>query len=176
MKQSPLLRISARNGAIAGILSVVLAIVLYYLGRHPILIAPYLDFRIFLFGTFIFFTLKEFRDYHQGGELYFWQGIIGAGIVVFIASAIASIGIHIFGSINKGFVDQYVQQTIAYLKTFPKEEIQRIGKELYERNLESLPTTDIANLSLKYFFQGMFIGFFVSIILSVILRKQPKTT
>ncbi len=53
---------------------------------------PYLDFRVFLFGIFVSFTLKEFRDVHQRGELYFWQGIIGSGIVVLTASAIAALG------------------------------------------------------------------------------------
>jgi len=174
MRQSPLLKISARNGAIAGILSIILGIVLFYIGRHPLLVAPYLDFRIFLFGIFIFFTLKEFRDVHQGGELYFWQGIIGAGIVVFIASTLAAVGLHVFAMVEPDFVSEYVAKTIEYLKTFPEEEVKRIGKELFERNLAELPTTNAISLSGKYFFQGMFIGFFVSVILSVILRKQPK--
>lgn len=175
MTRFPLLKISARNGAIAGLLSIGLLIALYYLGRHPFLIAPYLDFRIFLFGSFIFFTLREFRDVYQNGELYFWQGIISAGIVVLVSNTITSLGLHMFGTMEKDFVADYIRLYTEYLKTFPKEDIERIGKELYERNLADLPTTDIANLSGKYFLQGMVIGFFVSIILSVILRKQPKT-
>jgi len=174
MIRSPLFKISARNGAVAGILSLVLAIILFYLGRHPLLVAPYLDFRLFLFGIFIFFTLKEFRDAYQGGELYFWQGIIGAGIVVFIGNAIAAFGLYIFGTLDSSFLALFIKQTTDYFHSFPKEEIERIGKESFERNLAALPATDIASLSGTYFIHGIFIGFFVSIILSVILRKQPK--
>jgi hypothetical protein len=61
-----------------------------------------------------------------------------------------------------------------YLKTFPKEDIERIGKDVYERNLNDLPETNIRKLVETYFAQGIAIGFFVNIILSVILRRQPK--
>ena len=66
-----LLRISARYGVVGGVLAFVLLLIMYYLGRHPLVTSPFFDFRILLFGIFIFFTLKEFRDYEQGGVLYF---------------------------------------------------------------------------------------------------------
>ncbi len=174
MNRSPLLKISIRYGLVAGLLTFILLVVLYYIGTHPLLIAPYLDFRILLFGIFIFFALKEVRDYYQHGELYFWQGMIGAGIVVLLADVIASIGVTIFGSIETEFIASYVKEMIQYLNTFSKEDIERIGKEVFERNLEQLPTTNISVLAVTYFVQGLSIGFFVSIILSVILRRQPK--
>ena len=118
--------------------------------------------------------MKEVRDYYQNGELYFWQGMIGAGIVVLVADVIASIGLTIFGSIEKEFIASYVKEMIQYLNTFSKEDVERIGKEVFERNLKQLPTTNISVLAVTYFVQGLSKGFFVSIILSVILRRQPK--
>ena len=174
MKRAPLLSVSLRYGAVCGILSFLLMMTTYYIGRHPLMISPFLDFRILLFGVFIFFTLKEFRDYYQEGVLYFWQGIIGSFLMVVTSTIIAAIGLQIFGSMVKKFVPSYVEQMTVYLKTFPKEDIERIGKDVYERNLELLPATNISVLAFTYFIQGLVIGLFVSIILSVILRKQPK--
>lgn len=174
MKRSPLLSVSLRYGAVCGVLALVLLVVTYYIGRHPLMISPYFDFRILLFGVFIFFTLKEVRDYYQEGVLYFWQGLIGSVLVVVVATIIAAIGLQIFGNLEKGFVTSYVVEMTAYLKTFPKEDIDRIGKEVYDRNLEQLPATNSSILAFTYFMQGLVIGFFVSIILSAILRKQPK--
>ncbi|HZB13783.1 MAG TPA: hypothetical protein VE467_12175, partial [Chryseolinea sp.] len=57
-------KVSTRYGAAAGILAFILLLVMYYVGRHPLLTSPFLDFRILLFGIFIFFTLKELRDYY----------------------------------------------------------------------------------------------------------------
>lgn len=174
MKRSPLLSVSIRYGVVAGILTFILMAAMYYLGRHPLLIAPYLDFRILLFGVFIFFTLKEFRDYHQGEVLYFWQGLIGGGLVVIIASIISALGFYLFGSWQETFVSDYVRLFTEYLKTFSPEAIEGIGKDVYESNLKALPATNILELAKTYFRQGIVIGFFVNIILSVILRKQPK--
>ena len=81
-------KISVRYGAAAGILAFILLLVMYYLGPHPLLTSPFLDFRILLFGIFIFFTLKEFRDYYHDGILYFWQAMLGGWTVVLVATIV----------------------------------------------------------------------------------------
>lgn len=174
MKRSPIISVCSRYGLVAGILALLLLIATYYLGRNPLLVSPFLDFRILLYGIFIFFSLKEVRDYYQEGVLYFWQGILGTALLVLVASAVSSLGLIAFGTLEPELVTSYVEQMTEYLKSFPKEDIERIGKEVYDRNLNQLPTTNISNLAITYFAQGLVIGFFVSIILSVILRRQPK--
>ncbi len=174
MNWSTLFKISARYGAVAGILAFILLIVSYYLGRHPMLTSPLLDFRILLFSIFIFFALREFRDFAQEGILSFAQGMMGALTVVFVSSLITSIALVIFGIWENGFVAMFIAQSTEYLKTFPKEDIEHIGKEMYERNLNALPATTISDLAKIHFVHGSIIGFFVSIIVSVILRRQPK--
>ncbi len=178
MKGSPLLRVSIRNGLVAGLLATIVLVILYYVGRHPFLIAPFFDFRILLFGIFIFFTLKEFRDYHQQGLLYFWQGLFSSFVVVVVASTVAGLGLWVFGTLESNFVSDYVREMTVYLQKFTDEDLARarIGKETYERNLAQLPATNISTLVITHFAQGMMIGFFISLILSVILRKtnQPQ--
>ncbi len=175
MKWPLLLKISARYGSVSGVLAFILLVISYYLGRHPMLVSPLLDFRILLFGIFIFFALREFRDYAQEGFLSFAQGMFGALVVVFVSSIITSTLLIAFGKWEDGFVAMFIAQSLDYLKTFPKEDIERIGKEIYQRNLDALPATNIVTLASTYFVQGSVIGFFVSIIVSVILRRQPKT-
>jgi hypothetical protein len=169
-----LLRISARYGTAGGILAFILLVVMYYLGPHPLLVSPFLDFRILLFGIFVFFTLKEYRDFHQEGALFFWQGMLGGLFVISVATVITSSLLWLFGSWKDEFVVSYITQITTYLKSFPKEDIDRIGKDIYERNLKALPATNIVDLTQTYFAQGIIIGFFVNVILSVILRRQPN--
>lgn len=173
---SPLLNVCVRHGLIAGILNVVLLVVTFYVGRHPLMIAPYMDFRIVLFGTFVFFALREFRDTRNLGTLYFFQGMIGSYTVVFIAAVVASLGLMLFAALEKDFVTYYIEVMTAYLEGFSREDIEVVGREVYERNISLLPSTNSWMLAISYFGQGILIGLFVSIILSVILRKQPKTT
>jgi hypothetical protein len=158
-----------------GFLAFVLLVIMYYMGRHPLVVSPFLDFRILLMGVFIFFALKEFRDYDQDGVLYFSQAMLGGLVVIFTLSALASLLVFVFGYFESDFVKEYISRVTEYLRSFSKEDIDRIGKDIYNRNLAALPATNILTLAMTYFIHGLVIGFFVNIILSVILRRQPKT-
>jgi uncharacterized membrane-anchored protein YitT (DUF2179 family) len=173
-KRSPLISIGLLWGALAGTLTIVLVIAMYYIGRHPLMVSPFMDFRILLLGVCVFFSLKEFRDGHQQGGLFFWQGMVGSFIMVVVAATIASILLLAFCSFESSFIPSYVEAMTEYLKTFPPEDIARIGKDVYQRNLDQLPATNSKQIASLYFMQSLMIGFFVSIILSVILRKEPK--
>ena len=172
---SPLFTVPAKYGAIAGVLGAGLTLGLYAMGRHPLVIPVYMDFRIFLFIIFIFFTLKELRDFHQGGVLFFWQGLFGSLLFTSIFALLAAAVIWTFASASPNFISSYVTQKIAEVKAFPPDIIEKIGKDVYERNLSLLPTTNALDLAILYFTQSLMISFFISIILSVILRRQPKT-
>jgi hypothetical protein len=173
--KSSLFKISSRYGALAGVLVPVFFMLLFYLGRNPFLVAPFLDFRIFLFGIFIFFAMKEFRDYHQGGLFYFWQGLFSGFIVVVFSSLIGALGLWVFGRLEPRFLTSYIEGRMAYYKTFAPEDIERVGKEAFERNLLETPNTDITGLVMTHFVQGMVLGFFVTLVLSVVVRRTDQT-
>lgn len=170
----PIVKVPAVNGLIAGVLGAILNILLFYFGKHPLLIPPYFDYRIILMGIFIFFTLKEFRDNYQDGILYFWQGLIGSFLFTTAFGLTAALIIYVFALMEPKFLEEYIRLFTEFLKAWPPEEIERLGKNAYERNLEQLPATNAFDLALQYFLQSYAIGFFISIILSVILRRQPK--
>lgn len=173
-KPSPLFTIAVRYGAIAAVLSIALNIAMFYMNRHPVMISPYLDFRIFLYGIFIFFSLKEYRDFHNEGALHFFQGMFGSFVLVATAGVLGSILYRIFGAFETNFIPEYVRLMTEYLKSAPEDEVARVGKETIERNLQALPSTNMGQIATLYLVQSFGIGLFVSIIMSVILRKQPK--
>lgn len=170
----PVVRVSLRYAAIAGVLGFVLAIILYYIGRHPLLINPAFDFRFAVFVVFMYFILKELRDDHFGGLLFLWQGMAACGIFVIAYGIIVSVLMWIFTKYVPGFVAEYVELITNQLRSYPPETIEQIGKERYEQGLQQLPMTTGGDLASMYFRNGLFIGFFVGIILSVILRRQPQ--
>jgi hypothetical protein len=171
---SPLIAITSRNGAIAGIIATSMLLVLYAINKHPFLVPVYADFRIFLFGIFILFSLKEFRDRHNKGVLYFWQGMIGSYVFIAAFSLLAAIGIVVISRLQPNFIAEYVRLFTEQAQADSKEAILQIGKENFERNLQALQTTNGPERALVYFLQSLWIGFFISIIISIILRKQPK--
>jgi hypothetical protein len=175
VKMKPLINVPLRYGVLAGVIGSALLVGLYYMDRHPFLIPVFIDFRIFLFGVFIFFTLQEIRDYHQQGILYFWQGLSGSFLFTVAYAVISALLLVLFIAAVPRFLETYVSLSIEQLEKMPADVIDRIGKDAYTRNLELLPATSISDLAFLYIVQSFLISLFVSIILSVILRRQAKT-
>jgi Protein of unknown function (DUF4199) len=168
--------IQLRYAGVASVLGIALILVFFAVHKHPFLIPVFFDFRIVLFAVFLFVSLREFRDLSNDGVLYFWQGMIGSFVFVVEYAVVVAIAIMVIGSVNHSFVTEYVDQFSAQARAFPQEVIaERIGKEAFEQNLKALKSTTIGDLALLYFVQCLMIGCFVSIILSVILRRSPKT-
>lgn len=167
--------VALRQGLIAGLLGFVFLLGLFFMGRHPMLISPVFDFRIILFGVFFFFTLREIRDAHRGGILYFWEAMIACFMITVSYAMLSGLGFYAFGTLNDNFVPEYIRVMTEHLKGISPEDIQRIGKDSFERNLSALPSTNAGDLAVLYFWQCFPIGLFISIILSVIVRRQPKT-
>jgi hypothetical protein len=88
---------------------------------------------------------------------------------------IASIGIVLFCQYNPDFITSFVNAQLENLKDIPQEDIDKFGKEEFERSLAAISSIDAVQLAVTYFGHGIMIGLFISVILSAILRKQPKT-
>jgi hypothetical protein len=132
------------------------------------------DFRIILLGVFLFFSLRELRDLHRGGILYFWEGLIASSIFVSTFAILVSTAMYVFAIIVPEVLQLYIKEMLDLAKSYPQEAIDQIGKDVYARNLLAIPATNVFDMSLKYFGQSLIIGTFISIILSVVLRRQPK--
>jgi hypothetical protein len=167
--------LSVRNGLIAGVLGFFLLLALYYMGKHPFLFPIYFDFRLILLSVFIVMTLKEFRDDDQEGILYFGQAMIGSFLFTLVFALITSLLIWAFCFIVPEFLSTYIQTATQQLRSIEPAVIEQLGKDAYERNLNKLPATQGRDLAVDYFGKTFIISLFISIIISVILRRQPKT-
>lgn len=170
-----LLWLSVRNGLIAGVLGFSLLVALYYMGKHPFLFPIYFDFRLILLAVFMVMTLKEFRDDFQEGILYFGQAMMSSFVFTAVFALVASLLIWLFCMIVPEFLTSYITTATEQLKTIQPAIIEQLGKEAYERNLNQLPATHGSDLAVDYLGKTFIISFFISIIISVILRRQPKT-
>jgi len=170
-----LLFISVRNGLIAGVLGFIFLLALYYMGKHHFLFPIYFDFRIILFVVFMVMGLKELRDDHQDGELSFGQGMVSNLVFTIIFATITATLIWMLCAIEPLFLSDYIKTAMAQMESIAPAVIEQLGKEGYERNLNGLPATNGSDLALDYFAKSFIVSFFLSIIISVILRRQPKT-
>lgn len=170
----PIAKVPLKFGITGGLLAGLIMIMLYYIDRHPFLIQPMYDFRILLFAVFIFFSVKEFRDYHQAGELYFWQAMAIGIICYVIIGFIGGIILMLFGNIVPAFVTDYIGMAMEQLQADRETMVNAVGEEAYQNALERLPQTSIYQMAGDYLIKSMVIGFFLTIIISVVLRRQPN--
>jgi hypothetical protein len=173
--RNPLLKIPFRYGLIGGAIGCIVIAALYYMGRHPFLLPLIFDFRIVIFAVFIFFSLKELRDNHLEGTLYFWQGMAGSYVFIITSALVGAVFSWCFATWNQKFLPSYVQKLQQQMVDFKDQIITSVGADAYHQQLAKLPLTTALDMAGDYLLKSLIIGLFLAIIMSVILRKQPKT-
>lgn len=175
-KIPPILQVPLKFGAAASLLIIILLVFLYYIGKHPLLIPIFVDFRLLLLPIFIFLSIKEFRDYKNEKILQFWQGMFIGLVCYIVIGLLAGICIYIFSEIMEPeFLRDFIRISTQQLTENKEQFLEAIGPEAYNSALEKLPLTTSIDLAKDYFLKTIVIGVFFTIIISVILRKQPKT-
>ena len=172
---SPIYKVSIKYGAIAAILSIALFLILYYAGKNPLLIPAFLDFRILLFPIFLVFSIRDFKENFNKGILHFWQGFSIGVLVIGLIALLMALFILIFGSwIEPGFVSGFIQTSIEQIESAREKISTAIGEEELTKVLDILPSTTLYDLALDYFLKSLPYGLFLTIIISLILRKKPN--
>ena len=175
----PLITVPLKYALVASLLAVILLIILFTTGRHPLLIPIFYDYRILLFAVFIFFTLKEFKDYHGQGILHFWQGLL-AGIMFYLSlGLLVGIFINVYGHLQPDFLTGYIEGIIKGLELnreqLTSQHTITITPEELDRQISLMKATKPHQMALDYFIKSCLIGFFLSILLAVILRRTDRS-
>ena len=139
------------------------------------LIPAFLDFRILLFPIFLVFSIRDFKENHNNGLLHFWQGFSIGILVICIIAIIMSLFILAFGSwIEPDFVENFIQSSIDQIESVKSKLITAIGEEEITKVLEILPSTTLFDLAFDYLLKSLPYGLFLTIIISLILRKKSN--
>jgi hypothetical protein len=174
IKKSPLIQIPLKYAVVGAALACILLAMLFFNDRHPFFIPVVYDFRLLLIPLFVFFAIKEYRDYAHGGALHFWEGML-IGIIVYLGIGVfVGVFLAFFGHYHPPFLEEYIRLAVEQLQGHREEFINSISEETYNSTLENLPLTTIGDLAMDYLLKCIPIGLFSTIIISVILRKQTK--
>jgi hypothetical protein len=139
------------------------------------MIPPILDFRILLYPIILVFAIREFKENKNEGTLHFWQGMTIGLIAVVTGAFIMMIFILLFGGlVQPGIVTEYIHQMTAQIHSLNEEVRESVGSKTIEKTLELLVTTNIFDLAIDYFIKSLPYGVFLTIIISLILRKKNQ--
>lgn len=153
--------------------------ILYKAGKHPSLLPPYLDSRVVVFIIFIFFAIREYRDYHNGGYLHMWEGLTIGFFVYATVGVTGYIYILVIDSVDPAFIESYRDMAIAGLHNMKEELVHgpqsvTMSESEFNEHLNKLKVTSAGDLATDYLIKSGVIGFFIPLIYTVFLRKVNR--
>ena len=176
--KNKLVALPLKYGSVGGIAVMVLFLVLYFFGNNPLLITNMVEIFAYvlvlalIMGLFILFALKEFRDVHNNGEFHFWQGMTGGMICYLIISAVSAIFILVMTVIiDPDLTTNYIEARIELMEEKQNAMTERIGEERYLQVKSDIQQTTPSRLAWDDFLKKSFLGLFLTIVISIILRK-----
>ena len=172
-KNNPLLFVPIRYSIYGSIINIAAILLLFYFGRHPLLLSPLFDARLPLYLIFILFSMKTYRDQYNGGIMHFWQAMT-VGIVNYMSMAlIVSLFIQVFAGIDSThFLDTYISLASDQMITNKEAFVETIGLSTFEATLKQLPTTTALHLAADFLLKSMPVGLFLTVILAVFMRRK----
>ncbi len=169
-----MIKSSIKYSLLCGIFLFALFYVSIKFGSNPLLDIRHFIFDAGVFLLFIFFAGKEFKDFKNGGYLHFWQGI-SIGLIVFIPAVILfSFSFYVIFQLNPELIEGYRAGAKVFLESKKEVFLEEFTQEQLNEQLNAIDNVSVGQLVLNTFWKKLFAGFFVTPVVSIILRKKPK--
>ncbi len=171
--RNQLIVVPLRFGSIAGLLTVGLFLALYFLDANPLIEARIVD--LVLIPLFLFFGLKDFRDYRNGGIMHYWQGMTVGVILYLLMACVSSLWIVTFLElVDPQLLADYISNRQELLEGSKAQVIDQMGEQTYLESRAELQRITAFDLAIDDFLKKSIIGLMLTIMISIILRKRPK--
>lgn len=169
-----MVKVSLKYAVICSIFLIIIYHVSDYFGINPLMNLAHLIFDIVMFGLFIFFAVKEFKTDQENEILHFWQGMT-IGFNVYISSTII-FGLYLvaYFQIEPNVLSEYKEAALAFLMEKKDVYVEKMGQDTFQEQIESLEIVTNSDLLLSATLKKILAGFFITPVISIILRKQPR--
>ncbi|MBN3522194.1 DUF4199 domain-containing protein [Algoriphagus lutimaris] len=159
-------------GVLGGVLGVISFITLSFFNEDPTTLN--LIFGYVIVPISIYLALRYFKDYSNHGYISFAEGM-SVGFVAYMIIAILSfIGIYLILSFDPTLFELIKSSKIDTLVTSKETIVSQVGDNSYKATLESVKAMKISDVALNDAIWKIVPGLFFTIIISIILRKNPN--
>lgn len=169
-----MLKVSIKYALICGVFLTIIYHVSYYLGSNPLIDISHLIFDVILFGLFIFFAEKEFKSYQSGGAFHFWQGMSIGFMIYTIATVLFGLALWVYLILSPDAVINYQEAATNFLNERAETYQNEFGADVLADQISAIQKITISDLVLSSSFKKLLAGFFVTPVISIILRNQRK--
>lgn len=159
-------------GGISGALSILAFITLSFLYSDPTNLN--LVFGYVITPIAIFLAIKFFKEYGNNGYLSFAEGM-SVGFVAYMLEAIVSlVGIWLVLIIQPDLFERINNSKLEVLMSSKESIIAQVGQSSFDFTLESIKNMVPWDIALNDALWKIIPGLFFTIIISIILRKNPN--
>lgn len=139
------------------------------MGKDPVGFTEIFGYMII--PIFVFLGIKNFRDNMNGGELGFGQGMTTGFFVYSILALISAIGIFIILRLDPALFEDFKSSNLILLEESKEVLIEQLDKKAYENTLNNISNMTVLDVAINDFLRKIFPGLFVTIIISIILKR-----
>jgi hypothetical protein len=169
-----MLKISIKYGFICSVFLIIIFHVSDYFGINPLMNVVHLIFDLMIFGIFIFFGTKELKMSQEDEILHFWQGMTMGFNTYFVATTVFSLYLIIYFQWSDSAVMDYQESATNFLLEKRDLYEDKLGKETFQAQLDAIRSVTWSDLVLSAALKKILAGFFITPVISIILRKQLK--
>lgn len=160
-------------GLSGGVLLMLAFVVMHLLGAEPV--GMVLIFGYVITPIFIFTGIKQFRDKHNGGELFFGQGMTVGFFVYVLMAALSAAFIGIYLALNPELFEVFKNTNIALLEDKKEILLEQLSQQAFDDTYESILQMNRWDVVFNDFLRKIIPGLFFTIIISIILKRTIIT-
>jgi hypothetical protein len=157
-------------GIFGGILALLGFWVFHLVGLDPITMS--IVFNFINLSLFIGLSIYYFKKYNNESYLSFAQGMTVGFFTYAIIATVAFIGIYVSFALESNLFAELKTERIEMLESRSEGLIEEVGEEAYLRTLEEVQYMQMYHFPLNDFIWKIIFGLFLSIIISIILRRN----
>jgi hypothetical protein len=167
-------KVAIKYAVVNGAFLILLFWLSFRLGSNPLIDFRHFFIDVIIFGLFIFFSCREFKIYHNQGVFHFWQGMTLGFMTYVPASIIFALGLTLFFLFDPNLMDRYIVQAETFLIENQAKFSENISKDMLQKQIEDLKDVTAKDLVISSVLKKLMVGFFISPVISIILRKKPN--
>lgn len=159
-------------GGLGGVFSILSFIMLTWLNPDPTNLN--LVFGYLITPIAIFLAIKYFKEYGNEGFLSFSEGMTVGFVTYVLLGVISGLGIWLILLISPDLFGEIQLSKLEVLSDNSEMIISQVGEDSYQTTLLSIQKMIPIDVALNDTLWKIIPGLFFTIIISIILRKQPK--
>jgi hypothetical protein len=173
MQSPPVLKTALNYGALSGLVSFLVFLILYWMNFNPLGPSSWLGAWVPV--LFMVLATRHYRNYENGGFLLYWNGFR----ISFLTSCSAAL---VFGALSWFFVsyidgeilDRFKQESLEAMELTEGMMKSIMGESAFDQSVQSITNMEMLEVTSGDIFNKMLGGLLCAFIVAAFFRREPN--